>query len=255
MVAAATVLATLAAVLVTTVAPLPASAQTRPGVPGDVRAVDVDDATVVTWNRPSGRPTNYRVQFRTATPEPRIVGGVPASADDAPYQVAIFLPTTFCGGTMVTDRVVITAAHCVADIARASDIEVAAGELRLSRISRSDVVGVSSFAVHPAYRNQRGNFDNDVAVLRLSRPIPDAVPIAIDTDAATPDRRHAGPDQRLGHHAFRWTATRSAPGRGGGDPSRSRGTLPQLRQRLPGRHHVVRRRPGRWRRRRHLSGR
>lgn len=163
-----------------------AGAQAAPGVPDGVRAIEVDGDTLVTWNRPSGRPRTYRVQFRTNTPQPRIVGGVPATAADAPYQAAVFLPRTFCGGTMVTDQIVVTAAHCVAEITRPSDIEVAAGELRLTRIPAADRVSVAAFEIHPGYDHDRRDYRNDVAVLHLSRPIAGAVGIPIDTDTATP---------------------------------------------------------------------
>lgn len=182
--AAGLVLATVAALAVST-----AGAQTGPGVPTDVRAIEADGDTVVTWNRPSGQPRTYRVQFRTNTPTPRIIGGVPATATDAPYQAALWIrtssfSTSFCGGTMVTNQIVVTAAHCVTDAARPADIEVATGELRLTRIPSSDRVPVASFEIHPGY-DQR-DYRNDVAVLRLSRPIPDAVTIALDTEASTP---------------------------------------------------------------------
>ena len=181
LVAAGLVVATVASLLVSG-----AGAQTAPGVPTGVRAIEVDGDTVVTWNRPTGRPRTYRVQFRTNTPQPRIVGGVPATTTDAPYQAAIFLPRTFCGGTMVTDQIVVTAAHCVAEISRAADIEVATGELRLSGMAAADRVAVASFEIHPGYDHDRRDYRNDVAVLRLSRPIPGAVTIPIDTDPATP---------------------------------------------------------------------
>ncbi|MFN3217782.1 MAG: trypsin-like serine protease [Acidimicrobiales bacterium] len=179
--AAGLVLALVAALPVST-----AGAQTTPGVPTGVRAIEVDGDTVVTWSRPSGQPRTYRVQFRTNTPAPRIVGGVPATATDAPYQAAVFLPRTFCGGTMVTDQIVVTAAHCVAEVTRPGDIEVATGELRLTRIPASERVAVTSFEIHPGYDHDSLDYRNDVAVLRLSRPIPDAVTIAIDTDRSTP---------------------------------------------------------------------
>jgi secreted trypsin-like serine protease len=185
-IAAGLVLATVASLAVS-----PAGAQAGPGVPTDVRAIEVDGDTLVTWNRPSGQPRTYRVQFRTNTPTPRIIGGVPATTTDAPYQAALWIrtspsSTSFCGGTMVTNQTVVTAAHCVADANRPGDIEVATGELRLTRIPSADRVPVASFEIHPGYDHDERNYRNDVAVLRLSRPIPDAVTIPIDTDRSTP---------------------------------------------------------------------
>jgi secreted trypsin-like serine protease len=54
--------------------------------------------------------------------EPRIVGGSPASISQYPWQAAVAFSGSgsahnrqFCGGSLVTSRIVITAAHCVFD--------------------------------------------------------------------------------------------------------------------------------------------
>ena len=45
----------------------------------------------------------------------RIVGGVDASISDYPWQVALTSPSGygFCGGSIINDSWVLTAAHCV----------------------------------------------------------------------------------------------------------------------------------------------
>lgn len=63
---------------------------------------------------------------RGATAQPRIVGGSTASVSTYPWQVAVvFSPPKapgeneqqreFCGGSLITSRIVMTAGHCVAD--------------------------------------------------------------------------------------------------------------------------------------------
>jgi trypsin len=58
--------------------------------------------------------------------EPRIVGGTTASVSTYPWQAAVVYSTAqqpsknahqrqFCGGSLLTSRIVVTAAHCVAD--------------------------------------------------------------------------------------------------------------------------------------------
>jgi len=47
----------------------------------------------------------------------RIVGGVTTEANEYPWQVALFSPTDsrpFCGGTLISNTHVLTAAHCTA---------------------------------------------------------------------------------------------------------------------------------------------
>jgi secreted trypsin-like serine protease len=59
-------------------------------------------------------------------PEPRVVGGHTASIEQYPWQVAVVASSAdfpglnahsrqFCGGTLVTSRIVLTAAHCLHD--------------------------------------------------------------------------------------------------------------------------------------------
>src|SRR3954454_1962551 len=57
--------------------------------------------------------------------EPRIVGGNPASISTYPWQAAVVIAPAkasgnahqrqFCGGELITSRIVMTAGHCVAD--------------------------------------------------------------------------------------------------------------------------------------------
>jgi secreted trypsin-like serine protease len=46
--------------------------------------------------------------------EKRIVGGTDAELHEFPWQVAIFLEDLFfCGGALINDQFVLTAAHCL----------------------------------------------------------------------------------------------------------------------------------------------
>ena len=79
----------------------------------------------------------------------------------------------FCGGTLVAEDVVVTAAHCVEGVF-ASNLTAIVGRVDLSRSDDGESVSVSQIIVHPDY-NARSN-DSDIAVLRLSDPV-SAAPI------------------------------------------------------------------------------
>lgn len=103
--------------------------------------------------------------------EPRIVGGKPATMGQFPYQVLLYINTDdglhLCGGTIIAEQYVLTAAHCVSD-AKASDIEVLAGNINRSVSRRHWIQSrVSQMYVHESYM-QLQNY-NDLAVLKLEQ--------------------------------------------------------------------------------------
>ncbi len=111
-----------------------------------------------------------------ADPEPRIVGGQEADPGEWPWQVALITPGRnpyegqFCGGSMIEPGWVLTAAHCV-DHEDEGRVDVAAGifDLRVPEAG-FERRSVAEIIVHPGW-NPNTN-DNDMALLRLSSPIP-----------------------------------------------------------------------------------
>ena len=110
----------------------------------------------------------------TMVATPKIVGGSEAAPGTHPFQVGIVAKRIrnntrahFCGGTLVADRFVVTAAHCVEDVVNAfDDIQVLVGTQRLNRGGRR--IGVAEALMHPLYDDW---LDYDVAVLRLTTPV------------------------------------------------------------------------------------
>uniref|UniRef100_A0A023EPH8 Putative serine-type enodpeptidase n=1 Tax=Aedes albopictus TaxID=7160 RepID=A0A023EPH8_AEDAL len=106
------------------------------------------------------------VVFDTASPPVnRIVGGTSASANLFPYQVALFRQGTFfCGGSLITAKWVLTAAHCVTSgyqVVHPSLMVVLAGTVYLN--SGGVLRTVRRIIPHERY----GNHQNDIAVMEL----------------------------------------------------------------------------------------
>ncbi|XP_063235397.1 venom protease-like [Bacillus rossius redtenbacheri] len=101
----------------------------------------------------------------------RIVGGQPADLKEWPWMVALVRAPDlqFCGGVLVTDRHVLTAAHCVQSMELKS-LRVRLGEYDLSTTSESPSrdFGVAEVRAHEAYA--AASYENDIALLRMSRP-------------------------------------------------------------------------------------
>jgi secreted trypsin-like serine protease len=107
--------------------------------------------------------------------KPMIVGGAPALAGVHPFQVGLMaavydddFQAQFCGGTLVAERFVVTAAHCFDWVRNpATDVEVLVGARELGRSGRR--VGIERIYIHPSYNNV--SLDYDVALVQLAQPV------------------------------------------------------------------------------------
>ncbi|OAD52709.1 Serine protease gd [Eufriesea mexicana] len=124
-------------------------------------------------NLDCGRPSNLNKV------NPLIAGGVKTRPGQWPWVAAIFVSKRnfgfYCGGSLVSNRHVITAAHCTkfdkADL-HPSSFMVALGRYRLRDWNEKDSVNreVAEYKVHPNY-NMDDNADSDLAVFILKQRV------------------------------------------------------------------------------------
>jgi secreted trypsin-like serine protease len=111
----------------------------------------------------------------------RIVGGMEARAHSIPWIVSMrkYGSFHFCGGTLirVNDQrdesdIVITAAHCVDKSSTNPQIDIVAGaHKKTSKADGEQSVPAAQVVVHPRYGAGGATNNNDIAIIKLSRPI------------------------------------------------------------------------------------
>jgi hypothetical protein len=104
-----------------------------------------------------------------------IFGGTPFQKGDFPWLAAFFYQGVFhCGGTLISSKHVITAAHCVFKKGTpskllAEDSYFVLGKHNLEVTEESEVsIGVSQFIIHHDWDTTHNRYDADIAVAVLS---------------------------------------------------------------------------------------
>jgi secreted trypsin-like serine protease len=119
-----------------------------------------------------------------------IVGGKPAPAGKFPYQVRLYASLEdekgFCGGSIIAPQWILTAGHCVvADNNAAENLQpVEAVFVGYGSTDRTETTKIESekIVVNPGYLAQGLPSGDDVALIKLKEPIPDAKPVEIAND-------------------------------------------------------------------------
>lgn len=100
----------------------------------------------------------------------RIVGGIQVRTNKYPWIAQIIRGSfLFCGGTLINDRYVLTAAHCV------HEMDMSGVSVRLLQLDRSSTHTGITRAV--AFAHAHAGYDpvrlvHDIALLRLDQPVP-----------------------------------------------------------------------------------
>ncbi len=103
----------------------------------------------------------------------RIVGGETASEGSWSWTVSLrSYGSHFCGGSIISLLFIVTAAHCIDDMADLSGFTILAGSITLVPASSNKVYQTRSIAQiyeHSDYNPD--TLENDIALLRLSSPL------------------------------------------------------------------------------------
>merc|ERR1712025_603396 len=103
----------------------------------------------------------------------RIVGGVVTEVNEYPWQVGIVdkgYADVWCGGSLISDRWILTAAHCTRG-EKAGNIQALLGEHDYSSNKETEMirVGIAEIINHPDYHHQ--TTDIDFSLLKMKKTI------------------------------------------------------------------------------------
>ncbi|XP_038174792.1 trypsin V-A-like [Arvicola amphibius] len=102
--------------------------------------------------------------FLTEENDDRIVGGYTCQKHSVPYQVSLNDGSHICGGSLITDQWVLSAAHCYSP-----KIQVRLGEHNIHKIEGGEqFIDAAKIIPHPDYSMR--TLDNDIMLIKLKSP-------------------------------------------------------------------------------------
>ncbi|XP_056592281.1 coagulation factor IXb [Triplophysa dalaica] len=103
----------------------------------------------------------------------RIVGGLEAKPGEIPWQVVLMEKVNknpFCGGSLMSEVWIITAAHCVEN--RIGLFFIRTGEHDITKKEGTERDhNMAECHIHPRYNSQQSLYNHDIALLKLKTPV------------------------------------------------------------------------------------
>lgn len=103
--------------------------------------------------------------------KPRIIGGSNAKITDFPYQASLRLGGTYhlCGGSIISEKYILTAAHCVDNIFVRPPTTLASVHTGTNNSSSpGQVHKIDWIKIHPEWKQtQESSYRHDIAVIKV----------------------------------------------------------------------------------------